>query len=211
MKRDIAVTLVITALWALGAIWFYDCKIKRVCGPEKLAASTASAALPPPVDAASAGSPATMPAPSAPSSETAAATTTTAPITLGQTPAPDAAPATPQRPSAVLTVTFDARSAAIQPPTDVEAKLEVLRRGIAEGRKIIVLGHSDGRGARARIAVVSQERADALRDWLLTQGFTPADIAAVESREDREPIASNSRPEGRSANRRAEAVLTPIQ
>ncbi len=106
-------------------------------------------------------------------------------------------------------VSFDARSAALQPPADASQRLEVLRRGVAEGKKILVLGHSDGSGARVRIGVVSQQRAEALRDWLLAEGIDPAAIAAVESREDRDPIASNTRAEGRARNRRAEALLVP--
>lgn len=197
MNRAVSLTLAAAGLWALGGSWYYDCKIKRVCGPEHAVADTGAL---PPAPAATADAPTPMPPEGA---GTAEATPPADPPA-----SPVAAPLPTSRdPAVVLTVTFDARSAALQPPPDAAARLEVLRQGIAAGRKVRVLGHSDGNGARSRIAVVSQQRADSLRDWLLAQGIPADAIAAVESREDREPIASNSRDEGRRANRRAEAVL----
>lgn len=194
MNRALTLTVVATALWMLGGTWYYDCKIKRVCGPETAAVV------------------ATEPAETAPAApESAEPATVTPALTLPPAPASSPLPTLETSgPTLVLTVSFDARSSALQPPADAAARLEVLRQGIAQGRKVLVLGHSDGLGARARISVVSQQRADALRDWLLAQGIPSTAIAAVESREDREPIASNSRAEGRSQNRRAEAVLAPL-
>ncbi len=198
MNRALTLTVVAAALWMVGGTWYYDCKIKRVCGPE-----TAAVVVTEPAETA----------PAAPESAAArAAATVTPALTLPPAPAPSPLPTLETSgPTLVLTVSFDARSSALQPPADAAARLEVLRQGIAQGRKVLVLGHSDGLGARARISVVSQQRADALRDWLLAQGIPATAIAAVESREDREPIASNSRAEGRSQNRRAEAVLAPLQ
>lgn len=200
MNRALTLTVVATALWMVGGTWYYDCKIKRVCGPET------SDAVDAPADEA-------KPAPTESTQPPAAETATVAPA-LTSPPAPTPSPLPTldtSGPTRVLTVSFDARSSALQPPADAAARLEVLRQGIAQGRKVLVLGHSDGLGARARISVVSQQRADALRDWLLAQGIPSTAIAAVESREDREPIASNSRAEGRSQNRRAEAVLAPLK
>ena len=189
MNRTLALTLAGTALWALGAVWYYDCKIKRVCGPENTLLTTAPDATP-----------AAQPQAASPR-----VTTPAAPPEAAVVKAPAAAVSGPQR---VLTVSFDARSSAVLPPEDAAARLATLKAGIAEGRKVLVLGHSDGRGARARIAIVSLQRAQALRDWLLLQGIPASAIAAVESREDREPVASNNREDGRRLNRRAEAVLT---
>ncbi|MDO9451465.1 MAG: OmpA family protein [Stagnimonas sp.] len=199
MNRALTLTIAAAALWMLGGTWYYDCKIKRVCGPE-----TAAVVVTEPAETAPA-------APESAEPRAAEPATVTPALTLPPAPAPSPLPTLETSgPTLVLTVSFDARSAALQPPADAAARLEVLRQGIAQGRKVLVLGHSDGLGARARISVVSQQRADALRDWLLAQGIPATAIAAVESREDREPIASNSRAEGRSQNRRAEAVLAPL-
>lgn len=213
MKRAVTLTLATAAVWALGSVWYYDCKVKRVCGPQEAAASIATATTadsPPPSSAAAAAATAA----SEPTAPAAALAPAAVPSSI---PIPPAAvmPALPELdnregPTLVLRVNFDARSSALQTPEDVAARLELLQRGIAQGRKVMVLGHSDGLGARSRISVVSQQRADALRDWLIAQGIAAKSIASVESREDREPIASNSRPEGRSLNRRAEALLTPL-
>lgn len=186
MNRALLLTGIASGLWALGAVWLYDCKIKRVCGP----GTTASA----PETASDATRATPMQAASAPDNTPAAVADTAAVAVVA--------------PGVVLTVSFDARSAALLPPADAAARLDTLRAGMAQGLKIRVLGHSDGRGARSRIAIVSQQRAESLRDWLLAEGIPPAAIVAVESREDRDPIASNHRDEGRRMNRRAEAVLT---
>lgn len=191
MKQGVAFTLLAAAVWLVGGTWYYDCKIKRVCGPERVSAIAAPA---PPASLTAAAEIDEVPAPT-----NVSATAATAP--------PTAAPAPVDPLQAMLTVTFDARSSALVPPADAAEKLAALKRGVAQGQKILVLGHSDGSGARVRIGVVSQQRADALRDWLLTQGIAASAIAAVESREDRDPIASNSRAEGRAKNRRAEARL----
>lgn len=213
MKRGVALTLIAAGVWALGSVWYYDCKVKRVCGPQQPVAAVAATPTAAPRDAATAAS--VTPAPAA---DSAVGAPTPAVAAAAATAAAAAAPATGalpeldnrEGPILVLRMNFVARSAEPQPPEDVAARLDLLRRGIAQGRKVLVLGHSDGLGARSRIAVVSQQRAEALRDWLIAQGIRASDIARVESREDREPIASNSRPEGRSLNRRAEALLTPL-
>ena len=212
MKRAVSLTLIAAGVWALGSVWYFDCKVKRVCGPQE-AATTSAAAAPaaeaPPdeVIPASSETAAADPAAAAPPEPTGLVTPAILPP-AAITPLPELD--NRESPTLVLRVSFDARSAALKPPDDVTARLELLQRGIAQGRKVLVLGHSDGLGARSRISVVSQQRADALRDWLLTQGIGAKSIASVESREDREPIASNTRPEGRSLNRRAEALLTPL-
>ena len=46
MKHPIALALLLTALWALGSTWYYDCKIKRVCGPARTTAVQAAAPVP---------------------------------------------------------------------------------------------------------------------------------------------------------------------
>ncbi len=180
MNRALTLTIAASALWALAAVWVYDCKIKRVCGPGNETATIAPLAEPP------------VARPAARRPDAPAAAVAATPLVSG----------------VVLRVSFDARSAALLPPADAEAGLETLRQGIAQGQKVRVLGHSDGRGARTRIVIVSQQRAEALRDWLLVQGIPASAIATVESREDREPIASNNDDEGRRKNRRAEALLT---
>ena len=48
-----------------------------------------------------------------------------------------------------------------------------------------------------------------LRDWLVARGVPATAVAAVESEDDRVPLASNDTAEGRARNRRAEVWLQP--
>jgi outer membrane protein OmpA-like peptidoglycan-associated protein len=71
--------------------------------------------------------------------------------------------------------------------------------------EIIVEGHTDTQGSEERNRELSQERAEAVRDFLEEQGVTGR-IEAV-GRGESEPIADNSSPEGRALNRRVEIIL----
>ncbi|MES2683005.1 MAG: OmpA family protein [Pseudomonadota bacterium] len=186
MTRSIALVVLSAVLWAMGGTWYYDCKIKRVCGPE-----TAE----PEVAAAVAAAPAEADAVIAPAA--AAATTTT--TSRETAPAPQAAVS--------LTVYFGRKSTDIVVPAASAAALPELLAATREGRKLRVVGHSDARGKPALKAELSAQRALILRDWLLAQGIPATAIAAVESQEDREPVADNATAAGRAQNRRAVATL----
>lgn len=180
MSRPIAAVLLLTALWVLGSTWYYDCQIKRVCGPAHttVAQVTAPAALP--------------------------ATIRALPLTTTLSNQPLAAAAAP-----VLTVHFGRKSTDMLLPADADATLQALLKAAAAGRTIVITGHSDTRGAPELKAVLSAQRAQILRDWLLSRGLSATAIGAVESREDREPIADNATAAGRAENRRAIATLAP--
>ena len=109
----------------------------------------------------------------------------------------------------LLRVRFDSKSAEPVLPADAEQSLATLRRLVAEGSKLKIVGHSDSRGERARITLVSRQRAEMLRDWLVARGVPATAVAAVESEDDRVPLASNDTAEGRARNRRAEVWLQP--
>ena len=53
---------------------------------------------------------------------------------------------------------------------------------------------------------LSQDRANAVRDYLLSQGVKAEKIRAV-GRGEANPVASNDTPEGRANNRRVEIVV----
>jgi len=213
MTRGIALTLLAIVAWALAGTWYYDCKIKRVCGPAgpaavPVATSATDELLLEQQEIAQVAASAT-------GGLTAALAMTSALSVASPSTAQPVAPVEAEIPrdgvtQLVLTVSFDSRSAAIQPPQDVADRLQVLREGVSAGQKILVLGHSDAVGARDRIAIVSLERAQALRGWLLAKGFAEDALLPAESREDREPVADNGRASGRAQNRRAEALLISL-
>src|SRR5690606_35671419 len=62
-------------------------------------------------------------------------------------------------------------------------------------------GHTDSVGADAYNQKLSQQRADAVREYLLTQGVNASQISARGYGESR-PVANNATAEGRALNRR---------
>jgi outer membrane protein OmpA-like peptidoglycan-associated protein len=75
-------------------------------------------------------------------------------------------------------------------------------------KAIVVEGHTDSRGSDENNMKLSQNRADAVRSYLITQGIESSKITAVGWGESR-PIADNNSAEGRANNRRVELVVTP--
>ena len=70
--------------------------------------------------------------------------------------------------------------------------------------KIEISGYTDNVGNKAANKKLSQQRADAVRDYLVSKGIDGARIKAV-GYGDANPIADNKTPEGRQKNRRIEA------
>ena len=67
-------------------------------------------------------------------------------------------------------------------------------------------GHTDNVGKRSENLQLSQDRADAVKDYLIKEGVSPARLKAVGYGQKR-PIASNSSRAGRTLNRRVEFRL----
>jgi outer membrane protein OmpA-like peptidoglycan-associated protein len=74
--------------------------------------------------------------------------------------------------------------------------------------KIVVEGHTDTQGGAAMNQELSQHRAQAVRDYLVTRGVASERISAVGFGMTRS-IADNASPEGRANNRRVEIVVQP--
>ena len=71
--------------------------------------------------------------------------------------------------------------------------------------RIEISGHTDAAGSKAVNKKLSQQRADAVRDYLVSRGIDADRIKAV-GYGDEKPIAPNDTSEGRQKNRRIEAV-----
>ena len=103
-------------------------------------------------------------------------------------------------------VSFDTNSATIRP-----AMLSVLDPFASNLRddpkaRIDIVGHTDSTGSDAVNNPLSVERANSVRDYLLSRGV-PAASVRIEGRGEREPVADNGTEAGRARNRRVEVFL----
>lgn len=75
-------------------------------------------------------------------------------------------------------------------------------------RNIVVEGHTDSQGSRSSNEELSFRRADAVRNYLVSQGI-PVSRIRSQGLADTRPVADNRTPEGRANNRRVEIVVQP--
>lgn len=73
--------------------------------------------------------------------------------------------------------------------------------------KVVVEGHTDSTGSAEKNMTLSEKRAQAVRDYLVSKGVPDAQITAAGKGES-EPIATNKTVAGRQQNRRVELVIT---
>lgn len=73
-------------------------------------------------------------------------------------------------------------------------------------RNLIVEGHTDSQGSESYNQVLSERRAEAVRDYLVQKGYL-ADHIQVLGKGESSPIGDNISPEGRANNRRVEIVI----
>lgn len=74
------------------------------------------------------------------------------------------------------------------------------------GASVLIEGHTDSQGSANLNQVLSQRRAEAVRDALIQQGVDGGRLRAVGLGKDR-PVADNGSAEGRARNRRVEVVV----
>lgn len=79
-----------------------------------------------------------------------------------------------------------------------------------EDHKIIVEGHTDSQGTDESNLELGQKRAQAVRDYVVSQGVKADQITAVGIGEGR-PVADNSTAEGRANNRRVEIIVKRVE
>ena len=111
----------------------------------------------------------------------------------------------PTKPFVLDDVQFATGRATITP--DSFARLDALVEYLAhkESARIEISGHTDNAGKKAANKKLSQQRADAIRDYLVSKGIDKGRIKAV-GYGDEKPIAPNDTSEGRQKNRRIEAI-----
>ncbi len=75
-----------------------------------------------------------------------------------------------------------------------------------DGHAIVIQGYTDSMGTSAVNDALSLRRAEAVRDYLTTQGVA-AESMRAEGLGAKRPLAGNSTPDGRAQNRRIEIVI----
>lgn len=106
-------------------------------------------------------------------------------------------------------VSFDYDSATVKPAfRDTLDKLADLLRKY-DRTVVHVIGHTDSRGSDAYNQSLSERRARAVMDYLISRGV-PAERLRSEGRSEREPRDSNATEAGRQLNRRVEVYMKPI-
>jgi len=105
---------------------------------------------------------------------------------------------------------FDSGSSSLSPGaySRLDQLADTLNRYPEEN--VIVKGHTDSNGSEAANLTLSDQRADAVRRYLISKGIASSRIEAVGLGES-QPLVTNSTPEGRQQNRRVEIELRPNQ
>ncbi len=104
---------------------------------------------------------------------------------------------------------FDFDKATLKPESEVELR-EVVRLLLAYPRaRVEIQGHTDSVGSAAYNLQLSQRRAEAVRDFLISQGIA-ADRLTARGYGHTRPIADNRTEEGRARNRRTELVFLEV-
>jgi outer membrane protein OmpA-like peptidoglycan-associated protein len=105
-------------------------------------------------------------------------------------------------------VLFDYDKAVLK-PAGVQALAAVVQDMKAQPSvRATIVGHTDSDGTDAYNMGLSKRRAEAVRNYLVSQGIAPARLATNWKGES-EPVASNATPEGKAENRRVVITLTP--
>ncbi len=73
-------------------------------------------------------------------------------------------------------------------------------------RRVVVEGHTDSTGSESLNAALSQRRAEAVRNYLVSAGVSSNRVTAI-GKGQGFPVASNDTAEGRQQNRRVEVIL----
>jgi outer membrane protein OmpA-like peptidoglycan-associated protein len=89
------------------------------------------------------------------------------------------------------------------------AKLDQIAEALkGKDQPIVVYGFTDNVGAHDMNMGLSQNRAQAVRDYLVSKGI-PQDLVTAQGKGPDDPIADNGSIEGRAQNRRVEIVVQP--
>ena len=102
---------------------------------------------------------------------------------------------------------FDTGKSALKPGAKTTLRNIAAQLKGNENLKIAVEGHTDSTGSSEKNTELSEKRAEAVRDYLASQGI-PADRITAAGKGQAEPVATNKTAAGRQQNRRVELIIT---
>lgn len=105
-------------------------------------------------------------------------------------------------------VLFDTDKATVKPSAAEALKQisESINKRYA-GKDVRILGFADSRGDKSYNRDLSKQRADAVKNYLITTNKMPADRISTEAFGEEQPVATNATPAGRQENRRVEIAV----
>jgi len=77
---------------------------------------------------------------------------------------------------------------------------------VTNERRLTVEGHSDSQGSAVFNRVLSQQRANVVRAYIISRGYA-GNLILASGLGDASPVASNASPEGRATNRRINIIM----
>jgi outer membrane protein OmpA-like peptidoglycan-associated protein len=106
----------------------------------------------------------------------------------------------------VYGINFDTGKATIKP--DSEKALKEVGRLLTDnpGLKLLIEGHTDNVGDKQDNQKLSEDRAAAVKDYLIKNYQVAADRLSTKGFGDRKPVADNNTEKGKAKNRRVELV-----
>ena len=101
-------------------------------------------------------------------------------------------------------LSFDTGRSNIRP--ELAPILTKFAQGLDTTMRVQIVGHTDSQGTDAVNNPLSLDRAESVRDYLVSQGVSATRIA-VDGKGERQPVADNGTADGRAKNRRVEIFL----
>ena len=109
--------------------------------------------------------------------------------------------------SATLEVHFPSNGYDISPSlTDDVLMFSKFLKENPNYKRVIIRGHTDSSGDEEKNKVLSQNRANSVREALISYGINPSRLTAI-GKGSLQPVATNATPQGRALNRRIEVEL----
>ena len=110
---------------------------------------------------------------------------------------------------ALHNILFDTGKATIKPESSKELQLVIDVLKADATLKVEIQGHTDNTGVKAANLALSQQRADAVRDYLVKTGGVAAGRLTAVGFGDTKPVAPNTTDAGKAQNRRVELRKLP--